>query len=151
KINYYIFCPFCAILFFMYGCNSFLETDLPKDQLSRSNAFIDNHSAEAAVNGMYAQIQSAGERMFTGGLTIYAGMYADEMYYFTASVRDGFRQSALTELQDGAISLYFWQPAYQYIYAANSCLEGIAESALDADTKNRVTAEAYFVRALAYY
>ncbi|MBL1409009.1 RagB/SusD family nutrient uptake outer membrane protein [Sphingobacterium faecale] len=148
--NIFYIIGICSLVL-LQGCKDFLTVDLPKDQLNRANVFTDKSTAHTALNGMYGLTQQfGGGRMFTGGLTIYPGMYADELYYFTASNRDEFLESNLTQQNDGTLAA-FWIEGYQYIYAANSCIEGALDSNLDEGVKNTIIGEAYFMRSLVYY
>lgn len=145
-------CFFAFALMVTGGCKKFVEIPLPINQLVSESAFGDDKSAIATLNGIYSKMMSANLSLCSSALSLYPGMSADELYYYTSTSRDGFMQNTLTQNNDTELAGYQWTPAYNFIYAANNCIEGAnASTTLSANTKNTVIGEALFVRAFCYF
>src|SRR3546814_5026607 len=83
-------------------------------------------------------------------MTLCPGMSADDFYNTTAGPYDVFSQNELTagELRISNV----WSSVYNYIYQANSVIEGLGNStAVSTDTKKRLTGEALFIRAFCHF
>jgi len=143
-----------AILMLLLGsCDSFVDTDLPDSQLSSKAVFENKVTANAAMTDIYARIRDTG--LLTGqitGLSNLLGVYTDELNFY------GNGTSALLPFYNNALIAsnnevgQFWDTAYSQIYAANAVIEGVANAvSLDGATKNELTGEALFVRALLHF
>jgi len=145
-----------AIIATLSGCSKLIEIDPPSATITTGEVFYSNDLAEAALAGMYTQMANSSGDLFTnGGLSMNAGLSADELVpkggpedghyaYYSNNIlkNDGFSY-------DGV-----WRPGYRLIYAANSILEGITASKspnLDDTTRVQVAAEAKFIRAFVYF
>jgi hypothetical protein len=150
KIN--LLLPF--VLFTLcISCKKFIEIPPPKTQAITSTIFADDQSAQSAVVGIYSQMVSSNLFMFNGGLTVFPGLSADEIYNTSPnSGLDPFSKNAIPASEFTTVYNRIWSKAYNYIYQANSILEGIANSSsLTAGTKQQLTGEAKFVRAFCYF
>ncbi|QEC44935.1 RagB/SusD family nutrient uptake outer membrane protein [Pseudobacter ginsenosidimutans] len=148
-----IVCLFCSILM-ITGCRKFVELDPPKDRLSSKVVFSDSANATAAVLGIYIDAISNKQYpdIFNGGLTIYTGLYTDElkMAGSTDQYETEFYLNNLNE--KNSVIWTFWRSAYLTLYKANACIEGIeASGTLGQHVKDRLTGETKFVRAFMYY
>lgn len=133
----------------MSSCKKFVDIPAPRNQIVTETAFADDQTAIATLNGMYSKMMASAAYLTSSSMTLYAGMSADELSYYTASGRDEFIQDQITNANNLVLESYFWNPAYVLIYEANSCIEGASKSpALSVGTKNMVTGEALFVRSL---
>jgi hypothetical protein len=68
------------------GCDSFVEVDLPSDQLIANGVFEEKSTANAAMTEVYAKIRGAG--LLTGsadGLSVALGNYSDELDFYGES------------------------------------------------------------------
>lgn len=137
----------------MASCDSFVEVDLPKSQLTNEAVFDSYATAEAALTDIYSKIRDQG--LLTGtpsGLSNELANYTDELtcygspgdpalaFYFNALL------PANTSIAD------YWNTSYNQIYAANAVIEGVEESSkLTADEKYQLKGEALFIRALIHF
>ncbi|MBP4137248.1 RagB/SusD family nutrient uptake outer membrane protein [Flavobacterium geliluteum] len=143
-----------AILsFFINSCDSFLEVDLPKSQLTTVTVFEDYATANAALTSIYAKIRDKG--LLTGnniGLSNQLGNYTDEIIPYGTPSNPSltfYNNSLLAENPDVA---QYWNDSYNQIYAANSLIEGIeASTKLSDQNKKQLKGEALFIRALVHF
>ncbi len=135
------------------SCDSFVEVDLPKSQLTKSGVFEDNVTADAALASIYGKIRDEG--MLTGisyGLSNQLANYTDEITFYGDPLdpSGNFYLNALLPSNSDVAS--YWNTAYNHIYAANSIIEGVqASGKLSIDNKNRLQGEALFIRALLHF
>jgi hypothetical protein len=140
-------------LYTMNACDSFVDVDFPKSQLTSESVFRDYATADAALTDIYAKIRDKG--MLTGlssGLSNQLGNYTDELTAFgtASSPTLNFYNNSL--LPSNAVILDYWNLAYNQIYAANSILEGIEKStSISIDNKKKLKGETLFIRALLHF
>ncbi|BFM45083.1 RagB/SusD family nutrient uptake outer membrane protein [Flavobacterium johnsoniae] len=142
-----------VVLWQLLACDSFVETGLPKSQLSTSEVFEDQATAAAALANIYAKIRDTG--MLTGsftGLSLQLGNYADETVSYENASSSGslFYGNRLlpstTAVQD------YWNTSYNQIYASNALIEGVEKSQnLSPENKKQLKGEALFIRALVHF
>jgi len=140
------------ISIFFSSCKKFVEVPLPNDQLSSEFVFTNDNSAIQSITGIYSEMMN-NQSQFSDGLTsMFAGMAADELYYYTAGFRDEFVNNQLSSINHSNLESYFWNPCYRYIYAANKCIEEVEGSGkLSQPVKQMVLGEAKFIRAFCYF
>jgi len=137
----------------MNSCDSFVDVELPKSQLINTSVFKDNSTADAALTDIYSKIRDEG--MLTGqssGLSTQLGTYTDEItsYIPPASQNLAFYNNTL--LPSTYEITNYWNTAYNQIFAANSVIEGVQESAtISTENKKRLQGEALFIRALLHF
>ena len=71
---------YLLIIGLVSSCQSFVEVDLPKSQLTTESVFEDYNTAEAALTNIYTSIRDKG--ILTGGqlgISNQLGNYADEI------------------------------------------------------------------------
>ncbi len=153
KINVYVFRACLLFSFCLWtSCKKFLEIPPPVNQLVSSSVFENEASANAALVGIYSEMMNNAQQFSSGYVTFFAGMAADELYFYTPGYRDEFVQNKITLINHDFISSAFWNPMYRYIYSANLCIESLEKStALSPETKRKLSAEAKFIRAFCYY
>lgn len=142
----------------LQGCKKLIEIDPPVSVVGTGQVFNNNTQANAAMAGVYSQMMTnTGAMIFSnGGLTVYAGMSADELVNLqgTNNVTDyQFLTNKLDVLNTTAQST-IWQPAYKIIYGANAVIEGVEGSTslqLTDSVRKVLTGEALFVRAFCYF
>ncbi len=140
------FIGFLAI-FFLHSCKKFVEIPLPVDQLTTEFVFTDDNTATKSITGIYSEMMNNSQQFSDGFTTLFAGMSADELYYYTPSFRDEFVTNQISPASHTYIESWFWNPAYRYIYGANKCIEGVNTSTtLSPDTKQMIIGEAKFIR-----
>lgn len=136
------------------GCDSFLGGQLPQTQLTTQTVFEDPATATAALAGVYTEMIS-GPGFASGGngsISVLCGLSSDEFINFSPSADQvQFYQNTLTPL-NSYVRSSLWQPAYKYIYYLNACIQGLdASASLSAELKQRLDAEARFLRAFCYF
>jgi hypothetical protein len=137
----------------LFSCDSFTETDLPKTQLIKTAVFQDVKTATAALSDCYAQMRDYS--MISGnsdGLSSLLGNYADELTYYgvSDSPLQNFYNHTLLPSNSGVSVL--WNSSYNQIYAANAIVEGVDNStAITGDNRNRLKGEALFIRAFIHF
>jgi hypothetical protein len=150
-ITHIVLFLFC-ILF--TSCDEFLQVPAPKDQLVSASVFSDDQAALAAANGIYEEMMNSGA-LASGSfnsVTFLAALSSDEITY-TAFSSD-YMEFGANEVQvtNSTLQGGLWTAPYQYIYDANSILEGAAASSTLSDSiRRQVTGEARFIRAFCYF
>ena len=153
KINPSIFRLLLAFIFcWLTGCKKFLSIAPPTNQLVSTAVFENEATATAALKGIYSEMMNNLQQFSSGYASLFAGMSADELYFFKPGFRDEFVKNEITLVNHDFLSSAFWGRAYQYIYAANLCIESVERSAsLSTSLKRTLTGEAKFIRAFCYY
>lgn len=137
----------CAI-----GCNKLIDVGDPDNSVNGKKVFSHDTSAISAVTGIYSKIMLSFPNLLNGGLTICAGLSADE-------IQPNSPGNSMQEYYANSISatslfnrLYLWYYGYTLIYQANACVEGILNSkTLSEDVTNQLLGESYFLRSLTYF
>jgi len=138
--------------FVFTSCKKFIEVGLPNDQLNSDMVFSDSSSATSAITGIYSDMLTNRNLLANSAITLYGGMSADELYYYTPGLKDEFSKNQITQANHINIGTSFWKPAFKYIYAANLAIEKISQSQnLSFSLKEQLTGEAKFIRAFCYF
>lgn len=139
--------------FFMNSCDSFVEVDLPKSQLTTVSVFEDYATADAALTDIYAKIRDKG--LLTGnnrGLSNQLGNYTDEIIPYGTPSNPSLNFYNNTLLAENSDITQYWNDSYNQIYAANSLIEGTeASTKLSDQNKKQLKGEALFIRALQHF
>lgn len=142
-----------TIGFLLSSCDSFVEIDLPKSQLTNATVFEDYATASAALTDIYSKIRDKG--LLTGtsnGISNKLGNYTDEInsYGTPANPTLSFYNNAL--LPSNTSITEYWNSTYYQIYATNALMEGVqASTTLSSENKKSLLAEAHFIRALLHF
>jgi len=141
-----------ALILFTASCKKSISIDPPINQLSSDLVFKDDASATAALNGIFANMTIYPEDIFNGGTALYAGLCADELWYYSPSDKQEFFKNDIGPSSHITIQSNIWTPAYSYIYGANACIEGInASTGLTPAGRSQLMGEAKFIRALSFF
>lgn len=143
-----------ATAFFLQttSCKKFVDIPATPTQILSYKVFEDDGTAAKAITGIYIQMITNGNLFSSGNITFYAGLSADELYYYSNDSKQDFLKNEIGPGSHDLISSVFWSPAYKYIYTANACLEGLAASAtLTPSVRKELTGEAKFIRAYCYF
>jgi len=133
------------------SCSKFIQVDDPIGQIVTSTAFQDEQTATSAIMGIYSNLLVRSASIGSGGVTLYTGLTADELYYTgTDQGYIGFYNNTIHP-NSGIISNDIWRFAYQYIYQTNACIAGLESSLLDLSVKNQLLGEVYTIRAFCYW
>jgi hypothetical protein len=148
KSHKYLALLIVPLAFCLFGCKKLVEVDVPKTQLTTSSVFNDDATAIAAIRGIYSKILE-NRGVYTLG-AVYTGLSADELYNAQDANMTELYENELT--RKNAIVQSFWSECYQYIYYANSILEGLGNSTGVTDAvKTQLEGEVKFVRAFSYF
>lgn len=137
-------------LLLLTSCNQYLSIDPPVDKVTAELIFTDNEAAKSALTGIYGRMASSG---FASGdansVTTFAGLAADEFISYSASNDPYYKNDLVPSLT--AVSTN-WNTPYQFIYTANSILEGLKKSdKVSESVKTQLQGEAKFIRAFCYF
>ena len=134
------------------SCKKFVDINPPINQITGDEAFKSDASATAIVTGIYSEMMNNPAQFSSGFTTMYAGMCADELYYYSSGNNDEFVTNQISLSNHGLIGSSFWQPVYKYIYTANLVIEKLNKAdLLSANVKRRLEGEAKFIRAFCYF
>jgi hypothetical protein len=134
------------------SCKKFIEVTPSPDLIKTSLIFEDEKTAVSAVIGLYIDMRNVATYFTNGGMSIYGGLSADEIYNTTTSATyDPFLSNSLLS-NNGTIYTNFWTIAFKNIYRINTLLEGIATSNnLSSQIENQLKGELLFARAFHYF
>ncbi len=161
KLNYIIRLPLNQIplcflgilLLLLTGCESFVEVELPDDQLYGDSVFEEEATAKAALQAVYAAYRD--NTLLTGGtfgMSYLMGHYSDEFTLYTLSLPNVEAFSNNAVLPFNAILENQWNNSYNLIYQVNAILKQLEiNSELDSDTIQQLQGEALFNRALIHF
>jgi hypothetical protein len=141
---------FILILFFLESCTKFVKVPDPPTQIDRSDVFSNDESATSAVFGIYSSMmEDLG--MASANTSIYSGLSADELTFYSSDAGLGqFYSNAIIPSNPDLTT--YWGNAYQYIYGANSVIEGLSNNnKVTLSVKQQLTGEAKFIRAFCYF
>lgn len=141
-----------AILLFLpvvliYGCKKMIMVESPKNQLTTDKVFADSTSASAAILGVYANF----EKQFDPGYSTYVSLYTDDIGYAGTDVNNNeFYEGRLTAIN--TVNEGIWSRLYSIVYQCNDIISQLQRNtALSKSLTLRLTSEARFLRAFAYY
>lgn len=138
---------------FFNSCESFVEVELPANQLTGEAVFHNAATADAALTHIYSKMRNDVLVQGTStGISALLSNYADEMDYDSTSglPAQEFYQNSLIPSNNTVSSI--WNGTYNLIYAANTIIEGVtASTGINAEDKLRLLGEAYFIRAYLHF
>ena len=140
KLIYYSFLTSCAFVF--SGCESL--DYLPGDQMSGQTFWqTEDHARQAAI-GMY----SAMKANWCFGMEFTFDMCSD-LADGTTPWADISRGTSFASNSGGVQN--HWQYLYELVHCANTVIRNVAVMPISQETIDRVTGEAKFLRAMAYF
>lgn len=135
------------------ACESFLETDLPKDQVGQTLVFNDDRTADAALTYVYTQMRNSG--FFAGsrlGMGYLLACYTDEMEVVNPQSTNHRHFYEGTVVAGNAAIKTIWDNTYKQIYTVNSVLEGLNNaSGMSEEVRIRLQGEALAVRGILHF
>jgi hypothetical protein len=139
------------IFILLSSCKKFVEVAPPKTQIIGSAVFSNDATATSAMVGIYSKLMSNSSSFINTQITRLGGLSSDELVNFSTSVNDAtVFQNALDPGNSNVLIL--WRDTYGYIYQANAVIEGLINSTgVTSGTKNQLTGEAKFIRALCHF
>jgi hypothetical protein len=136
-----------AVLLTVSGCDRALDTE-PYDRVAASSEIVDASTAQAALNGAYAALQSSG--MYGQYLLSASALTSHEAEWGGTYQYLGDMASNIINADNTAVST-MWNAHYVQIDRDNTILARVpGVTGIDAATSNEIMGEAYFLRALSY-
>ncbi|WP_437917964.1 RagB/SusD family nutrient uptake outer membrane protein [Sphingobacterium sp. LRF_L2] len=139
------------LTFAFTGCTSFLDVE-PQDSVSDQVTIVDETSAETAVRGIYSALRSDDYYGYSFQLL---GFFSADNIVYRGSQTVHQTLTSHTVKSDLAVLATAWNQIYNTINRANHVIEKVPQLSLTATftetSRNQLTGEAYFVRALAYF
>jgi hypothetical protein len=136
------------------NCNKLVQIPNPISSVTANQVFSSDATATSAMLGIYSYMVQ-GQSFSNGSTTLMAGESADELTDEIPGneALDLFLVNHLNAIQSsGAVTSYFWQPAYFDIYNANAIIAGVQSSTgISPGTRNQLIGEAKFIRAFCYF
>lgn len=132
------------------SCEKFVDPGTPKDMLVTEKVFESNETANSAMLAVY--LHMINEIPIPYWIPLFLGSTADEFRNYTeyADLRQVYVNNIYPN-NDMMVS-YLWNNIYNYIYMANSILEGLnASSSVSAQVKQQLMGEATFMRAFLHF
>ena len=146
KKNFFLLIVMTLLLSIVTSCHDELDT-APLSTLAPENFFNDLIESEIAVNGIYDKMANHYQQNFIYmsdhgshvGTFLYNNPNLNSYAWYTFSNSDRFVTAT-------------WATAYEAIYRSNLVINQVGQLDTDDDVlKNRIIAEAKFLRALAYF
>ncbi len=137
-----------ALSIVLFSCDDLLDTH-PFQQLPDSGAITDATSANAALLGAYSQVQNYYSLNYPT-----LGFLPADNVRFNGTLNQFLQTDQNSLTPDNVIITGAWTTIYQAINSANNVIEivpTLTDPVLTIAEKNRITGEAYFIRALSYF
>lgn len=156
KLSYRLFITALLAGAGLSSCTKLIEIDPPISTVGTEIVFKNDQNANAALAAAYSLMASEdGEQVsaFNGGLTIGGGLLSDELELTYGSQNELLYPYNTSQMvKADPYSVTYWAKPYRIIYTVNSVLEGLASANNISDsTRQRITGEAKFLRAYAYF
>jgi hypothetical protein len=144
-----LYCTLCCL----FSCKKLVDIPPPVSTITTSQVFATDDQAESAMAGIYyGMINSVNPSPFCGGVTINAGMSADEFICFNGTDETSLQFQNNTLLSTNGNVTQIWNNAYSTLYGCNAVIEGLQSTkTVDDSTKTELTGEAEFIRAFANF
>lgn len=132
------------------SCEKFIEVNPPTTALVGETVYSSSASASAAISGIYIDMVTNYTVGGGGtGMSALLALSADELKNFG---NDPIQSQAYTNALFSTNPAYFWSHLYNYIYQANTAIEGLEHSsAVSVKRKLQLIGEAKFIRAFCYF
>jgi hypothetical protein len=132
------------------SCDGYVEVEQPNSQLISSAVFEDVGTANAALSGIYAKMRNSGVLAGSNGMSLYTGLYADELDWYQTTSVSNFYNNTLTPAEAGVGTI--WNNSYKQIHEANAIIEGVTNSvSLPEANRTQLKGEALFIRGMIHF
>lgn len=137
------------LLLFVLATGCDVLNQQPQTAISEENAIRDQKSAEAALNGLYSQLQSGD--YYADNIQIISSVSSDISQ--SVGTWDFYREMDTYVTVPGNLeNRNLWIAAYATVNHANNIIQEVPDlEETPQEVKNQILGEAYFVRALAYF
>jgi starch-binding outer membrane protein, SusD/RagB family len=145
-LNIYKTAVICLSLAFVYSCDV-LDQE-PETQISDQTAFTNEKSAQAALAGLYNQLQAGG--YYGRNFQIIADVSSDVSQ--SVGTWDFYRELDTYQLDASNLEVTnFYTAAYRAVNQANNIIASVPDINMPQASKDNIIGQAYFVRALAFF
>ena len=150
NIKYKFIAGFAAVVL-LAGCNDELDIE-PRDAQSEQDYLNNPANAVNLINGVYNKLLDFNMYSFSWiGITSITSDDADKGSTAGDTGTDKHKMDALTFSSSDLSFNDVWEGRYEGIYRANNAIFYLDRLQIDAALKNRLVAEAKFLRALWYF
>jgi len=137
------------ILSLLISCQSFVQVDVPPNELSSQNIYDDVNAIESVFAGIYSDLSTITNSI-NAEMQISLALNCDELVY-SGNAQNYIEFYNSTIQTDNATINSAWDNLYKAIYSINTVLEGLATTKLDNKIKSEYIGEAKFIRAFFYF
>ena len=140
------------IVLLLCSCQKFLDVDKSPNMIENEAVYSTEENTLAALNGIYVQMRNSNLSFANGAMSIYLGLYTDQLIYSLTNVNYQFFYASALAADNSVVNAVFWNEPYHLIYRVNSMLVGLSKSTtLGTGFKNQVRGELLFIRSFVYY
>lgn len=156
KIKFPLWAKIIILLYTVTGlasCDSFVEVELPKNQLTSVSVFQNNQTANAALMDIYGKLRDNGMLSGTSlGVSQQLAFYADELNFFGSASLSSYSFYTNSLVANSTFVGTIWSTGYSQIYAANAVIEGVkASSMLSVNDKKQLEGQGLFLRGFIHF
>jgi hypothetical protein len=152
KVFIYKICICWAFIHGFSSCKKFVEVKLPPTQAAAEQVFSNDQTATSTIAGLYSSLVLTGLSFTNGGMSIYPGLSADEIYNTSPNDDDVFRTNNIPATNSTVIGSRFWNRAYIIVYQSNAIIGALTNATtLTPAVQQQLTGEALTIRALCYF
>lgn len=140
---------FLSLLFLaiLSSCKDML-VEVPKDFISKANFYKNEADAEGAIAGVYSSFR---EDYYGINYYLFVELHADYLNGRGSQAGISYFDKVLDPTNIGRAE-YIWSNLYRAINRSNSVIANVPSiENIDENVKTRIMAEAYFLRAMAYF
>lgn len=144
-------CVLAWLMLLLAGCNKLVQVETPGHLVDSEVLFQSKKGYEAALAGIFLQMRMLNLSMTNGGLSVYMGVSADEIYpTLVLGDEDEFYKNQLLSSNNAVNN--FWLYAYRGIYRANLLIKHaeLDQQLISADRDN-FHGQALFLRAFFHF
>jgi hypothetical protein len=132
------------------GCNEEVLDYFPEDKMTSANFPVNEDDLDLLLNGLYSQVRE--RTLYNEGFFAFGVLDGATPNGYNWGGGIAIRKVGSGELSatDGQIVNFRWARAYAIIFRANYLLQALEEVELSESVKTMYTAEARFIRGIAY-
>jgi len=135
------------------GCRKLIEIEPPTNTITTDKVFEEDEQAKSAMAGLYYNMVNTAGWISGTDLVKYTGLSSDELVPFNMTDPEIVSYFNNELRPDNGSIRSLWKNTYSMIYVCNAMIENLesASSGVSLHIKQRLIAEAKFVRAFSYF
>ena len=135
----------------LVGCKKFIDVPPPVTSTNANIVYSNDATATSVIIGIYSQLSTGSFLSGRNGLSLYAGLSADEFEIATNPSDVTISQYYKNNISPQT-PFSFWGELYSYIYKTNDVIQNLQNAGgVTEKVKKQLQGEAYFMRALCYF